>query len=71
MSDAYRHLEVLERRIDWLGQRIAFRNRVGKETTHDVDEIQALKWAVQTIYDWVELPKVDSNNEMSLNKDER
>jgi hypothetical protein len=60
---AYRHLATLERRVSFLQRRIDQVHRLdpGKNTTYDEEELNALKWAIDAIHDWVVLPTVDDD----------
>ena len=56
LEGPYKHLRVLERRMIYLNKRIDRARQEGKILTHDQHESDALKWAIDTIYQWVELP---------------
>lgn len=57
LQGPYKHLRVLERRMGYLQKRIQRGISEGKTLTHDAHEAEALEWALDTIYEWVELPK--------------
>ena len=56
----YQHMNVLERRVVFLARRIERGLAENRDMEHDEAEHAALKWAIDTIYEWVELPKVQS-----------
>ncbi len=53
----FKHLRVLERRMRYLDQRIQRGIREGKNLTHDEHEKEALQWAIDMIFQWVDLPE--------------
>lgn len=57
LEGPYKHLRVLERRMHYLQKRIQRGIQEGKTLTYDEQEAEALEWALNTIYEWVELPK--------------
>lgn len=57
LEGPFKHLRVLERRMQYLGQRIDKGRREGKVLSHDQHEHEALEWAISAIYQWVDLPK--------------
>lgn len=57
LEGPYKHLRVLERRMIYLSKRIQRGIQEGKTLTHDQHEHDALVWAVDAIYEWVNLPE--------------
>lgn len=57
LSGPFKHIRVLERRMRYLEQRIQRGIREGKNLTHDQHEVDAIKWAIDSIYQWVDLPE--------------
>lgn len=57
LEGPYKHLRVLERRKSYLLKRIDQAAREGKDLSHDRHEAEAIEWAINTIYEWVELPE--------------
>lgn len=59
LQGPYKHLRVMERRKEYLRKRIDEAARAGKTLSHDQHEVDALEWAITTIYEWVDLPEVE------------
>lgn len=57
LEGPYKHLRVLDRRMKYLQGRVEKGEREGKMLTHDRHEMEALQWAVDVIYRWVDLPE--------------
>jgi hypothetical protein len=53
------HVRVLERRIEWLDDRIKTARRSKYNPKFDVAERDALRWALETVKNWIDLPNED------------
>ena len=53
------NVRIIERRIEWLEERIRVAKRSKRNPIFDVSERDALRWALETIKSWVELPNED------------
>lgn len=61
LEGPHKHMRILERRKVYLDGRVEKGRRDGKDLMYDEMERDALEWAIQAIYDWVELPGVGSD----------
>lgn len=55
------HVRILERRIEWLEERIKKAKRAGYPAHFDVSERDALRWALETVKMWVDIPNVEDD----------
>lgn len=53
------HVRVLERRIEWLDTKIKKAKKLHYPSHFDISERDALRWALETIRNWVDLPNVN------------
>jgi hypothetical protein len=53
------HVRVLERRIEWLDERIKLARRGKRNPKFDIAERDALRWALETVKNWIDLPNED------------
>lgn len=54
-------MRVLERRIEWLDERIKHARKSKFNAKFDIAERDALRWALETIKQWIDLPNEDDN----------
>lgn len=57
LDGPYKHIRVLERRMNFLHQRIERGKKDGKNLSHDEHEREALEWAINAVYTHVPLPE--------------
>lgn len=53
------HVRVLERRIEWLDKKIKHAKSHSYVSHFDISERDALRWALETIKNWVDLPNIE------------
>lgn len=53
------NVRILERRIEWLDRRIKIAKQEHRAAHFDISERDALRWALETIKNWVDLPNVE------------
>lgn len=57
LEGPFRHLRVLERRKDYLIKRVQRAAKDGVDLSHDRHEVEALEWAIDAVYQHVDLPE--------------
>lgn len=57
LEGPFKHLRVMERRLQFLKRRIEAGTKQGKVLSHDRHEVEALEWAIDAIYRDVKLPE--------------
>jgi hypothetical protein len=55
------NVRIIERRIEWLEERIKEAKRKHYSPKFDVSERDALLWALDTIKQWIDIPNVDDD----------
>ena len=55
------HVRVIERRIEWLEERIKTAKLHKRNPKFDVAERDALRWALETVKSWIDLPNEDDD----------
>lgn len=58
-ASALDNVRILERRIEWLDVRIKQAKREKRPAHFDISERDALRWALETVKMWVDLPTVE------------
>lgn len=53
------HVRIIERRIEWLEVRIKAAKKAGRNAHFDISERDALRWALETVRNWVDIPNVE------------
>ena len=53
------HVRVLERRIEWLETKIKQARKEKYPCHYDISERDALRWALETVKQWIDLPNED------------
>lgn len=53
------NVRIIERRIEWLDARIKDKRRMKMPAHFDISERDALRWALETVKNWVDLPNVE------------
>lgn len=53
------HVRIIERRIEWLENRIRWAKRDKYPAHYDISERDALRWALETVKSWIDLPNVE------------
>lgn len=53
------NIRILERRIEWLDEKIKKAKKSKYSAHFDISERDALRWAIETIKNWVDLPNVE------------
>lgn len=59
------NVRVIERRIDWLNQRIKAARKHNRNPHFDLTERDALQWALDTVTEWIDIPKGNDDVEDS------
>lgn len=62
------HLRIINRRIDWLERRIKEARREKRQAHFDMSERDALKWMVEQVRMWVDIPDDDPDDDILLNE---
>jgi hypothetical protein len=55
------HVRIIERRIEWLEERIKLAKRAHRNAHFDISERDALRWALDTCKSWVDIPNVEDD----------
>lgn len=50
------NVRIIERRIEWLEARIKDAKKHKRSAHFDISERDALRWALETIKNWIDLP---------------
>lgn len=63
------HLRIILRRIDWLDKRIKTARQEKRSAHFDQSERDALKWLVEQVRKWVDIPDDDEDDDKLLGID--
>lgn len=62
------HIRIIYRRIDWLEKRIKQARHEKRAAHFDQSERDALKWLVEEVRKWVDIPDDDPDDDELLEK---
>lgn len=60
------HIRIINRRIDWLNKRIKEARNERRHAHFDISERDALKWLVEEVRKWVDIPDDDEDDDLLL-----